>query len=98
MGDRRELSLEDVELMIGSHQESQVFELSDCIGRRDLPRAMALLSRLETQGASPIAVIATLHNALREMGVPARVAGGGRGTGGGGWAFRQIRFRGRVGP
>lgn len=78
LGERRELTLEDVELMIGAHQESQVFALSDCIGRRDLPRAMDLLSRLETQGASPIAVMATLHNALREMGyLRALLADGG---------------------
>jgi DNA polymerase-3 subunit delta len=68
LGERRDLRREDVELMVGAHQESQVFELSDCIGNRDLPRAMDLLSRLENQGASPIGVMATLHNALREMG------------------------------
>jgi len=68
LGDRRTVERGDVELMVGAHQESQIFELSDCIGSRDMPRAMDLLSRLETQGASPIGVMATLHNALREMG------------------------------
>jgi DNA polymerase-3 subunit delta len=68
LGERRQMERVDVERMVGAHQESQVFELSDCIGSRDLPRAMELLARLETQGASPIGVMATLHNALREMG------------------------------
>jgi DNA polymerase-3 subunit delta len=68
LGERRRMERADVACMVAAHQESHVFELSDCIGNRDLPRAMDLLARLESQGASPIAVMATLHNALREMG------------------------------
>jgi DNA polymerase III delta subunit len=67
LGKRRELTLQDVEDMVGTQPESQVFQLADCIATHKLDKAMELLGRLENQGASPIAVIATLHNSLREM-------------------------------
>jgi len=67
LGDRRELTLRDVEDMVSAQAESQIFQLADCLAAKDLNRCMDLLSRLETQGASAIAVIATLHNSIREM-------------------------------
>jgi len=67
LGDRREITLRDVEDMISAQAESQIFQLADCLASKDLNRCMDLLARLETQGASAIAVIATLHNSIREM-------------------------------
>ena len=57
----------DVELMVPLHQQAQAWKLSDCIGNRDLSGAMNLLQRMETQGSNPVAAMAMLHNALREM-------------------------------
>ena len=57
----------DVERMVPLQQEAQAWKLSDCIGSRDLAGGMALLSRMETQGANPVAAMAMLHNSLREM-------------------------------
>lgn len=67
LGGERKLRLKDVQWMVGARQEAQVYQLGDCIASRDLTRAMAMLRQMETQGLSPIGVIATLHNALREM-------------------------------
>lgn len=58
---------EDVERLVPLQQEAQAWKLSDCIGARDLPGAMCLLQRMETQGANPVAAMAMLHNSLREM-------------------------------
>lgn len=67
LGDRRDLKMADVEDMVSAQAESQIFQLADCLTSKDLNRCMDLLARLETQGASPIAIIATLHNSIREM-------------------------------
>jgi len=67
LGERKELTMRDVDLLVPVHQEAQMFLLGDCIGNRDLGRAMQLLQQLETQGASTVGVMAMLHNSLREM-------------------------------
>jgi hypothetical protein len=37
------------------------------VGSRNLNKAMQMLQQMETQGASSVGVMATLHNSLREM-------------------------------
>lgn len=67
LGDRRKLTPADVELMVPIHQEAQVYQLGDCVGGRDLTRAMRMLQQMETQGANEMGIMVTLHNTLREM-------------------------------
>lgn len=67
VGTDRAVSLEDVELMVPMQQEAQIYMLGDCVGNRDLNKAMKMLQQMEINGLSPVGVIATLHNSLREM-------------------------------
>ncbi|MGA0334438.1 MAG: DNA polymerase III subunit delta [Kiritimatiellia bacterium] len=67
VGRERPVSLRDVEWMVPMQQEAQVYLLGDCVGSRDLGRAMSLLHQMETGGLNAVGVIATLHNSLREM-------------------------------
>lgn len=67
LGERRTLTLADVELMVPIHQEAQVYQLGDCVGSRNLTKAMQMLQQMETQGANEMGVMVTLHNTLREM-------------------------------
>lgn len=67
VGTGRAVTLRDIEWMVPMQQEAQVYLLGDCVGRRDLGQAMQLLLQMETGGLSPVGVIATLHNSLREM-------------------------------
>lgn len=67
VGKSRAMTVADVELMVPLQQEAQVYLLGDCVGTRNLSKAMALLQQMETAGLSEVAVIATLHNSLREM-------------------------------
>lgn len=67
VGSERSVSIADVELMVPMQQEAQVYMLGDCVGNRDLNKAMHMLQQMETNGLSSVGVIATLHNSLREM-------------------------------
>jgi DNA polymerase III delta subunit len=67
VGKDRKVTVEDVELMVPIQQEAQVYLLGDCVGTRNLSKAMTLLQQMEAAGLSEVAVIATLHNSLREM-------------------------------
>lgn len=67
VGTERSVTLQDVEWMVPMQQEAQVYLLGDCVGSRDLGRAMALLQQMETSGLNAVGVMATLHNSLREM-------------------------------
>ncbi|MDF3130154.1 hypothetical protein P0Y35_13185 [Kiritimatiellaeota bacterium B1221] len=67
VGAGRKVTVKDVGLMVPMQQEAQVYLLGDCVGTRDLGRAMQLLQQMETSGLSSMGVMATLHNSLREM-------------------------------
>ncbi|MCC5843078.1 MAG: hypothetical protein JJU05_02375 [Verrucomicrobia bacterium] len=67
LGDRRTLTLEDLDLMVSPMREIAAYTFGDAVARRQLSRAMYLLNQMETQKVSPIALIAQLHNQFREM-------------------------------
>lgn len=67
LGDRRTLTLEDLDLMVSPMREIAGYTFGDAVARRQLSRAMQLLQQMEIQKASPIALIAQLHNQFREM-------------------------------
>ncbi|WFB34926.1 DNA polymerase III subunit delta [Kiritimatiellota bacterium B12222] len=67
VGKQRSVTLQDVELMVPMQQEAQVYMLGDCVGSRNLPKAMEMLQQMETNGLPAVGVMATLHNSLREM-------------------------------
>jgi DNA polymerase-3 subunit delta len=67
LGERRRLTLEDLDLMVSPMREIAAYTFGDAVARRQLARAMYLLKQMETQKVSPIMLIAQLHNQFREM-------------------------------
>lgn len=66
-GDRRKITLGDIELMVASVKETKFWEFADiyCNGR--LAPALACLRRCFTQGIFPVPLITNLQNRLREL-------------------------------
>lgn len=67
--DRPEITEDDVRLLVPETRRGVIFDLSNCLGRRDLPAAMASLGKLLGQGEDPVgilyaAILPTLRNLL----------------------------------
>lgn len=67
LGDRRSLTLEDLDLMVSPVREIAAYTFGDAVARGQISRAMYLLKQMEIQKVSPIMLIAQLHNQFREM-------------------------------
>ncbi len=67
LGERRKLTLADLDLMVSPMREIAAYTFGDAVARRQLSRAMYLLKQMETQKVSPIMLVAQLHNQFREM-------------------------------
>ncbi len=77
LGDRREVTEEDVRLLVPQSAESVVFEIGNAIAARDLRRALDLLDQLLFQGETPIgimyaAIIPTVRSLLLAKDLMAR--------------------------
>lgn len=76
IGERKSISIRDVEYVVGVSREFTVFELANMIGEKNNNRAMEICERLITYGESPVAIVAALtshwlklwkvHDALRQ--------------------------------
>jgi len=77
MGDRRDLRVEDVDLMVSPMREIAAYSFGDAVAEQNLDRALYLLQQMETQKVSPIALIAQLHNLFREMALYRSLLGQG---------------------
>jgi DNA polymerase-3 subunit delta len=69
LGERREIAVNDVRLLVPLSRAGIVFEIGNAIAERDLSRALALLDQLLFQGETPVgimyaAVIPTVRNLL----------------------------------
>ncbi len=67
LGTRRDLTREDVELMISPLKEIAAYTFGEAVAKGEVDRALWLLKQMESQKVSPIAVVAQLHNQFREM-------------------------------
>ena len=67
VGDRRDVTLEDIEAVTTSSREALAWDLADAFGRRELGRALAVLRRLLFQKESPIGLLVVLGNRIREL-------------------------------
>ncbi len=65
-GDRAVITPDDVESMVGRSREDALYELTDAIGKRNVPLAAAILNRLLYQGVYGLVIIATLRNYTRK--------------------------------
>lgn len=63
-GDRM-VTTEDVQLLVSHAREASVFDLVDCVGRRETGRALRLLHRLIDEGEPPLRLLAMLARQIR---------------------------------
>ncbi len=64
--DRPVITPADLEEMVGRSREDALYELTDAIGKRELPLAIAIINRLLNQGIHGLAILATLRNYTRK--------------------------------
>ena len=57
LGDRRDVTTEDVRTMVSQSRAGVVFELGDAIGRKDIPLALKLIDQLLYRGESAIGIL-----------------------------------------
>jgi len=61
----RMVTTEDVQLLVSHAREASVFDLVDCVGRRETGRALRLLHRLLDEGEAPLKLLAMLARQIR---------------------------------
>lgn len=66
LGDRRSVTKEDIDWVIGSSADASVFDFTDAVGQRDLRTALLLLQNLMEQGDSPVGILVLL---IRHIGI-----------------------------
>jgi DNA polymerase-3 subunit delta len=64
-GDRKAVSLPEVEACVAAFSWKSVFDLTDAVGRKDLGQAAALFKRMFAAGESPVALLALLARHFR---------------------------------
>ena len=67
IGERRQITREDLDALVGRTRQEALFELTAAIGRRDLEQALAIGDRLQENGIHPLAVVATLRQHVRGL-------------------------------
>lgn len=67
VGDRPDITLQDLVSMVGRSREDALYELTDAFSKRQLGKALVLLTRLQEQGVHGLAILATMRNFLRKL-------------------------------
>lgn len=67
VGERKEITREDLEAVVGRTRQEALFELTGAVGERQCGRALALSQRLVNNGIHPLAIVATLRNQVRSL-------------------------------
>ena len=65
--ERRQITREDLDLLVGRTRQEALFELTAAITRRDKELTLAVGDRLQENGIHPLAVVATLRNFVRGL-------------------------------
>lgn len=63
--DGRQVTLEDVRALVSRARETSIFELVDCVGRRETDRALRLLHEMLDDLAPPLYLLAMLARQIR---------------------------------
>lgn len=71
LGDRKMVTLEDIQLMVAPVRESQFWEYAGSFCDGDLAKSLQIMRRLFDQGVSPVALLVNLQNRLRDLVVMA---------------------------
>lgn len=69
LGDRHNITVEDVQQMVGSVRTNQFWEFSDAYCTTRMAYTLDILHRLLAQNTQPVALIANLQGVLRDMAV-----------------------------
>ncbi len=64
-GERESIGREDMEALLGRTRQDALYELNNAIMQGQLDEALVVLQRLREQGIHPLAMLASLRNALR---------------------------------
>ncbi len=67
VGDKKQISRDDVERMVCRSREDALFELTDAFGKRDRGKTLVILGRLLDNGIHSLAIIATMRNYLKKL-------------------------------
>lgn len=67
LGERREVSLADIEAVVSATAVSAMWDLLDAVGQREFVEAQGVLRDLLANGESPIGITAALAARLREL-------------------------------
>lgn len=67
VGERKNITREDVDTMIGRTRQEALFELTAALGQRDLATALRLVGRLQENGIHALAVVAALRSYVRGL-------------------------------
>ncbi len=67
VGDAPQITLDDLNLMVGRTREDAVFELTEAVGDKNLEKALLVAARLQENGIHALAVLATLRNFTRNL-------------------------------
>jgi DNA polymerase-3 subunit delta len=66
-GDRRRITLEDVEALVVSARKYSVWELAEMFATHDTPRAMAFLESLLREGEQPVQIVGAMAWMCRKL-------------------------------
>jgi len=67
LGERRQITRDDLDLLVGRTRQEALFELTAALSRKDLEQALVIADRLQENGIHPLAVVATLRNFVRGL-------------------------------
>jgi DNA polymerase-3 subunit delta len=67
LGTRKEVTAEDIQLLVAPARESENWDLPDAVGLRQLPRALDILRQLLFQGESEVGLVIGLESRWREL-------------------------------
>lgn len=67
LGERRQITRDDLDCLVGRTRQEALFELTAAITRRDREQALSIGDRLQENGIHPLAVVATLRNFVRGL-------------------------------
>ncbi|MCW5212144.1 hypothetical protein VU04_04450 [Desulfobulbus sp. TB] len=67
VGERQQITHEDLDRMVGRTRQEAIFELTQAIGERRTDQALLIASRLQENGIHALALVATLRNFTRTL-------------------------------
>lgn len=67
VGENRQITLDDIEMMVGRSREDALFELTDAFSKRQTGKTLAILNRMLEQGMHGLAILAAMRNFLRKQ-------------------------------